>query len=581
MMRPVVLLSHNHRRDSIVGRFHRFQTTAVLLPPCVRPSRPFYFFQHQRAITSTVQNLCSSLCCHSEVIGGRCRNIPYEGTYSIRNRFYQRQPFSNTTIVDDTNSNNHNSNLQRQYELLRHITHSTRSLGVWEAIELLYSTSTIQQRQNTISNVWESIRQLPELETAILNLKLEQPLSSSSNIESSIQALERAVQIFGSYRSGSMEHVACFALLAEFQNRNNAYTECSTTLNELLRAYNDTHSAILNDVVQLGLAKLHWFHGHHELAKEICDSLVDRNRPIEAAARTGQAVSRLSLVSSLDDVFSVRDPFRMTIKRLEHTAHPASTVLAAAYLNMGVAEAVWAETVSKHNEVDAPLDAAMRNWKQGLTTLKKGNSKNSISGATLSSSSGHRTGESSSLRSILQARLLANMAWGMLQKTNELDYVSRAVEFASESLAIYDALGASSTTAPVDATADKGELSVVVVEKEGLGRTLSVLGTCYHLDGNAVTAQGLLQSALDKVPMRFSSSTITTTASVLQCIEQRDTYLRYANLCQDWDQREGDAKQMHQKANDIDSFLLPDGWSDKSPIHGSLWFWTSAISQRH
>jgi tetratricopeptide (TPR) repeat protein len=481
---------------------------------------------------------------------------------------YRDQKFSTTT--DAGIKSPQNAIDLQHYQFLQHITHSNRSLGVWEAVELFDDAS--RSRQKIGGSVWKSIYKLPEVSSAISNLKKDLPLASASNMMDSIQALERARQIFGSYQTGSVEHLACSALLAEFQNRCSLYSESAATLEELvpLCRKDGPLQEDLPDKIQIGLAKLHWLYGRHEKAKAICDDLVDQDRPIEAAARTGQAVSRLLFVSSLDDVFSVRDPFRMTIKDLERTVHPASTVLGAAYLNMGIAEAVWAETVSKHNNVDAPLDAAMRSWKQGLTTLKKGRSG--------TSRAGYRVGESSPLRSMLRARLLANMAWGMLQMTHQVDYLSRAMEYATESLSVYDAIN------PVVASASNESVDIgnqpIAVEKEGLGRTLSLLGSCYHLNGNAVTAQGLLQSSFDKVSIKFSSSPVTT-ASALQCVELRDAYQRYAQLCSDWEKRESEEEKMNQIASAIDKSVLPDGWSEKSSIHGSLWFWTPVIAERH
>jgi hypothetical protein len=484
------------------------------------------------------------------------------------NFIHAYRPLSTTT--DGGNDRAQKAIMMRQRQLLQHITHSTRSLGVWEAMEL--HDSSFRSLTKVEGNVWESICKLPEVASAISNLDDDLPLTSTFNMLDSIQALERACQIFGSYQTDSIEHMACSALLAEFQNRSHLYNDCVATLRGLVRICNPDLplQGELSDAIQIGLAKLHWLYGYHKQAKTICDTMVDDERAVEAAARTGQAMSRLLLVATLDDVFSVRDPFRMAVAHLERTVHPASTVLGAAYLNLGIAEAVWAESVSKYNDVDAPFDAAMRNWKQGLTTLKKGKSG--------TSRAGYRVGESSSLRAILRARLLANMAWGMLKMTHHADYVSRAMEFATESLAVYDSIY------PVVAPASNDSVVVgnhrIAVEKEGLGRTLSLLGSCYHLNGDAVTAQGLFQSAFDKVPLNFSSFQATTVSS-LQCLEQRDSYLRCAHLCYDWEKRESEAEKMNQMAEGIDSSLLPNGWSKKSSIHGSLWFWTPATSERH
>lgn len=390
--------------------------------------------------------------------------------------------------------------------LLR-ISHSTSALGVWEACVLKHPS------------VFQSIIQLPEVESAICSLN--QPNIVSSSI---IDSLERAEQIFGSMKRGGDEHTACLSLLAEIQCQTND-AGCLKTLQRILQ-YSEEKGCATVDHIKLALAKAFWLRGDFASSKEICDSLVGRTQ-IEPAVRTGQAVSRLLLVSTLDDVFSVRDPFRMVVKQLERT-DATSTALAAAHLNMGVAEAVYAETVSKHNNVDVPLDGAMRCWKQGLTTLKLDS-------------------RVSSLRSTLRARLSTNMAWGMLQMTRERDYIQRASEFASDALAVYDNM--------------KGDTS----NKEGLCRTLSLLASCYHTSGGAVTAQGLFQSAIDR-----------PTSSPLQTIERHDAFVGYAYLCRGWEKRECDADKLQQKADDLIA-SLPEGWRGKSAIHGSIWFWTPAI----
>ena len=488
--------------------------------------------------------------------------------------------FSSTSMSSD------NDVLKRQHSdllLLQHITHSTRSLGVWEGVETLYSTPG--------QHLWESIRELPEIETVSHALKQIQQIDPSSSSSSSIAilhtqykiaitALERAIQIFGSYRPGGKEQVASYALLAEFQNRCNQYENCQTTLKDLLSVYkgnsDNSESILMNDIVQMAVAKVLWYQGKHADGKEICDSLVEEEeRSVGVVARTGQAVTRLLLVASLDDVFSVRDPFRMSIKRLERMVNPSATVLAAAHLNMGIVEMVWAETVSKFNDVDAPLDAAMRNWKLGITILTKGELTSQLK---TSPTSRMRTNKDSYLRSILHARLLCNMAYGMLHLNHHADYISRSLEYATESLAIYDAMKIHATNSNSESGVEIVE-SPVWIDKEGLGRTLSVLGTCYHLHGNAIMGQGLFQSALDKIPVNFSK--LSSDATPLQLVEQSDTYDRYADLCNDWEEREGDSKQLRQKADDIHSKILPDGWKDKTSIHGSLWFWTGATIQRH
>ena len=565
----------------------------------IHSRKPRKMFPPRRCINSVVRNINASIFCRGDYVAVRfvsSNSIGGGGGGRAPRTFTTNNHLSKFIVVDKgmTTTKNHYFSTsgtedgaptrQSSYQvLLQHLTHSTRSLGVWEGIDSLHTTTAT-------TSLWESIHELPEIKAVSSALQqileIDPSLSSSTLIihrqyQTAITALERAIQIFGSYRPGGKEQMASYALLVEFQNRSNQYDACRATLNELLAVYksnNDESEAVyMNDIVQIATAKVLWYQGHHAAAKEICDALVEENRPVSVVARTGQAMTRLLLVTTLDDVFSVRDPFRMSIRRLEQMVHPSATVLAAAYLNMGIAEMVWAETVSKFNDVDAPLDAAMRNWKQGITILTRGE----LAGSNIYNATKLRKGQTkdSPLRSMLHARLLCNMAYGMLHMNHHADYVSQALEYASESLAIYDAMNKHNNDTN-KASDESGEASGRInYDKEGLGRALSVAGTCFHLNGTAVPAQGLFQSSLDKISVNFS--TLSTRATPLQLVEQSDTYERYSDLCLDWEEREGDAKQLREKANDIHAKLLPDGWKDKTSIHGSLWFWTGATMQRH
>jgi len=250
-----------------------------------------------------------------------------------------------------------------------------------------------------------------------------------------------------------------------------------------------------------------------------------------ASARTGQAITRLSSCQTLDDAFSVRDPARMVVKFLEGQ-YNTPLASATAQLNFGIAEAIYAEVVSRENNVQVPLDGAMRAWRQGLTILKRHQRR------------GKQSKRQETLAAVLQARLKSNMAWGLLQMTNERDYVKQASEYAGEALQVYDKM----TSEPS--------------EKEGLGRTLSLVATCYHKSSMAVTAEGLFQSAIDQPAV-----------SPLQKLELRDTYKFYSTLCREWEKRERDADRLEQQGVDMNE-SLPEAWKGKSSIHSSLWFWT-------
>lgn len=397
--------------------------------------------------------------------------------------------------------------------LHRYCPMSTTAEPAHRRIFPLSSTSLGLERHWIVPHL-SSIQQLPEVSNA---------LSSSSTSD-----LDRAVAVFASMHLDA-ETKATAALLAESLVRKGKYAEATERVKSLLSMSSSSREEL---EVQLATAKLLWLQGEFVSAKAICDEMLDQPLPdyqYEYAARTGHAINRLLLVESLDDVYSVRDPFRMVVKSLEGMP---SHALAMAQLNFGAAEAVYAEVVGSERGMDnVPLDGALRSWNQGLTTLKRASSNDKT------------------LLAALEARLQANMAWGLLQMKREKDNVKRASEFAGKALDIYDKKA--------------GDL------KEGFGRTLALVATCYHKSSSAVTAEGLFQSAVDSKLSRVTPS---------EKLELRDSYLAYSDLCRDWDRRAADADRLQNKASEIDA-TLPIGWQGKSGIHGSLWFWTPAMFQ--
>ena len=368
------------------------------------------------------------------------------------------------------------------------------------------------------------LQQLPEV---------SQALSSAIPSKDILDGLGRAVDIFSNVQEDL--HRACLVLLAACQQRSGDYKEAHKTL---LKLQQQSTGNVIEDI-QLSLArsKVLWLSGDCIPAKALCDDILkqpDLPFPLLISARTGQAVNRLLLVTCIDDVFSVRDPFRMAVKAIESARGAASpNMLAMAHLNMGVAEAAYVQVISNERGETVPYDAAMRAWKQGLTILKRA-----------------AGGGSDPWKRALQARLHTNMAWGLLQMKSEPNHVERASEFARDALKVYD-----------EQPTNNDEEALY---KEGLGRTLTLAATCYHQASNAVTAEGLLQSAIDEIYALSSSSPLDQVAL-------REAYRAYAALCRDWDKRNRDAEKMNDQAEAVQD-SLPIIWQTKSDVYSSLWF---------
>jgi len=414
------------------------------------------------------------------------------------------------------------------------------------------SSSSVSLPRNSTSLGLDTRFVKPHLASIVQLPEVEQVLSSSSSSHSehrhTEELLRRAVDIFQSFNKGGTEEQACLALLAEHLQRTGRYSDASKLLLVLEEYCRAAATKEQTADVTLARAKAAWFGGDFDTSESICNAALESDvieslSPLyEASLRNGYGLCRLLCMDTVDDAYSVRDPFRGILKSLERMP---TLALAMAQLNFGTAEAVYSTFLQEKNNMDAPLDAAMRSWKQGLTTLKRVPSSNKDvdgRGGTAASSIA------------LEIRLTNSMAWGCLQMSKVSgNGVEQASEFASKALKLNDdnkdALGG--------------------FKDEGLRRTLTLLAICCHRSSSAVTAEGLFQSAVENDDKCAVSNPLSN-------LELRDAFVAYSELCRDWDRREHDADRLVQQASDVDG-SLPPGWRGKSGIHSSLWFWTPSL----
>ena len=400
-----------------------------------------------------------------------------------------------------------------------------------------FSTSSLGFEHTFIRPVLSSIRQLPEVEAAI------DQFPSISTVDN----LKRASDVFASFDKGGREHLAVQAMLAECQQRLALYEEAVTTIEKL------RHSSITseNKVAQptyfeentiLALAKIKWTMGDFHESEKLCEEIISTYNDLEetfsstnlhiASAMTGKALSQLLKMNSLDDAYSVRDFFRVSIKFLERHLPLGNTLPQAAVLsNGGLAEAIYKIYLEETNDVSVPISPALRFLFQGLQKTAVSESSSNIQIIAASRA--------------LEASIQSNLAWGVLNYEKEKsDRLSKASDYAKKSLEFYDAES--------------------IIGKEQLSWVLSVVASCYHQADSAVTAEGLFKSAINK--KNIPPGTLTS-------LQLRDAYHGYSNLCKQWDNRDKDAQQLKEEAEIIES-KLPPNWHGKSGIHGSLWFWT-------
>jgi tetratricopeptide (TPR) repeat protein len=329
---------------------------------------------------------------------------------------------------------------------------------------------------------------------------LDNPFDSNA-----LESLHRAYDIF-EHISGN-EVAAILALTAEVQVRRGESP--ISTLQQLKELQQSTS-------VQLAIAKSYWMQGEFTQAANVCQQVLENNtndNSVMVAARNGYALSQLLQASSLDDLFVVRDPFRRNA--MHHTQWGVTA------MNMGVAHVVYADLLSQHRPAtDIPIDPALREWKQGLTWWKKHASKKH------------------NMALLIQSQLQANMAWGLLQ----LQDIEQASKYARDSLKLLE-----------QQQKQESNLALTI--------PLTLLAQCYHKSGGAVTAEGLLQTAISVPPPRTLS----------EKLQLRYALRAYAALCRDWDKRGGDAERLTAQADEIE---LPQAWRHKdSFVYTSVWFW--------
>eukprot|EP00527_Entomoneis_sp_CCMP2396_P009416 CAMPEP_0198138582 /NCGR_PEP_ID=MMETSP1443-20131203/1965_1 /TAXON_ID=186043 /ORGANISM="Entomoneis sp., Strain CCMP2396" /LENGTH=479 /DNA_ID=CAMNT_0043800409 /DNA_START=179 /DNA_END=1615 /DNA_ORIENTATION=- len=386
--------------------------------------------------------------------------------------------------------------------------------------------------------VMASVSQLPEVLAAIqeqtfTKLKQNQQMQQQNHQHNHEESFHRSIDIFERMQQGGKEHLALLALLSEYHQRQGEFQKALETMESLAAytssgnssPYNNNNFRLQQDVA-LAQAKVLWLQGKSEESAAICLEMLKnaemKHLPMHhAAARNGQALSRLVLTETLDDALTLRDPSRMVIKFLEQQQEEQSPLLLPiAYLNYGSAEIIYAQLVSRINGVDAPLDGAMRAWAKGLACLRKLGKRNLNNESSLQ------------LFNTLKARLNVNLAWGALEIANpsEQDNTQKASEFARKALKALEK--------NIDQTAPK---------PEGYGHVLSLVATCYHKSGQAVTAEGLLQTAVDE--------TRSSSIGPSQIILQREILLTLSRLLRDWENREEQGQKFKVQADSLNAGL--------------------------
>jgi len=233
-------------------------------------------------------------------------------------------------------------------------------------------------------------------------------------------------------------------------------------------------------------------------------------------------------------------------------------------------------------DIGVAVDDAVSTWKEGLAQLDRIGEE------------GGGSEEAAVTADIIRARLHCNIAAALLgvdadvgaaetaerPKSKKLteDDLKTASEHASKALTlcdgiINDAAAAAAVTAAADADGDgsSSEQQLREAMRSLSGRALHLVADCYGRAGSAVTAEGLLQSALELL----DDDRYETMAGPLALLERREVYRTYAALMDNWDRRSRDADKMREKAKEMEDMnMVVDGWKGKPGIYSGLWMFT-------
>ncbi len=258
---------------------------------------------------------------------------------------------------------------------------------------------------------------------------------------------------------------------------------------------------------------------------------------------------------------------------------------ASSYCNQGIVSLI----LNMMNNNNKPNDSALNNWKQGLYILKEFEQQQKL---VMMESSSAPNFHYVYLCKLIQARIYCNMTWSILfqslyhhkiddnnnnaklQKSPPLkeEELKMASEYASLALKEHDDLMQllSKQENSNQSNSYNQELQVL------MGRTLGLVASCYARAGSAVTAEGLLQSAMDTYK---HPSLKDKKLNPLVQIDSRSASLYYLSLCRNWEKRDSDAKLYEHSALLINDGILCDNWRDICAIYSGLCLFTMSDFQ--
>lgn len=438
----------------------------------------------------------------------------------------------------------------------------------------LSTISTVNVRSIIPKAILDTISVMPEVATVI---------NGSVNSQA-VEGLKRPRDIFHQYSPKGEEYKAVLLLKAQVHSELNEFHEC---IKDLSIAYDLCQRDDEKYIILLARSKINWLSG--KFSQALRDADLIRNLALQVhfqqiplyqgLALNASALSMLAEIrfkdvdmiringvkgldppnAQLSNISEVVDTLRMASSVLRNTyirtkqdgnQYMSTLGLASStsLINLGVAELMY--SLIKTQCIGSnyfSYDHAMQSFRDSLNILDE------ISSFDIELSDRQRV-----LAKTMRVHAFSNMAWTLL---NSSSYVKNGPTSLNESVLKLSSEYAGDALKIAGELANDGQISSIA--QYHVNKSLCLVASCYIKAGSAVTAEGLLRTAMDN---------LKTQANPMYTIDARSAYVLYYMLCNNWEKRTADAERAKKKALDLDKSL--GSWEGMSAIYSGCSFLT-------
>jgi tetratricopeptide (TPR) repeat protein len=397
-----------------------------------------------------------------------------------------------------------------------------------------------------------------------------------------LDGLQRSCDVFRQINPEGDEYKAVLLLKAQTLSELNLYQDCVKDLDVILKLLENDKEIFQ---IKLARSKMNWLQGRFvealEDANAISDIAPDVNfynvplyqgialnslglcemailgfkdidllilngdaiePPIAQMKDAGEAAGTFKMASSV-----LRNAYTRSKQENDQQIVPLGLATATSYINQGVAEIMNVLIKSQCIKSYVSCDHAMQAWRDALNILDE-----------IAKLDAALSEKQKLLMKIIQVQAYSNMAWTLLFSSS---YVSKDTKSLKESTLKTASEYAGSALKIASALVDDNIDNIAV--QNALGRSLSLVASCYARAGSAVTAEGLLQTAMEKLKQDLNP---------MYSLNARSAHISYFKLCSNWEKRNADADKSKIKALDLDQSL--GKWKGASSIYSGYSFIT-------